>query len=302
MGALPLPPHSALWSAAALGLARPLPPITSAGAQGTSGVGVPASAPPLRVPVGRTTTPGRPCAVHSADTARGRSEGAGCDANVAAALPASRPLPRARPSGSCSWAEGLGRREAVSPTARELPGWKRGVPPPDRHRDFPARSGRRPGASGRRRPGCSRPAAPALSSREWPGDLGPAPRLSAGDATGPTAALLAGLRGFRRAPGGTEAAACKAASGQSPWPSPHPAPPWSARWGPGRARPPLWPRIHPPPRPRARPDPRPGPSLQGRLSHPPSQAPGTSALRPRQEGLTDPTTETHKPCVPSLVP
>lgn len=75
-------------------LALPLPQLTCAGAQGTSGVGVLVPAPPLGAPGGGTLIPVRLCAAESLDAARGRSWGVGCEGDVTAALRTARHRPR----------------------------------------------------------------------------------------------------------------------------------------------------------------------------------------------------------------
>lgn len=202
VGALPLPPYSALLSAAAPRPRTPPPAVNVIRSAGHAGSWSPrvraapegARTEKLLLPAGRVLS--------RAPTPRGAvaRERDATPTSPPRSLPPG-PARAARPPGSCSWAEGLGRREAGSPTVRELPGWKRGVPPLDRHRDFPALSGRPTwGSRPEGLPGRSRPAAPALSSPEWPGDLGPAPGLSAGDSVGTIEPPLAGLVGFRRAP------------------------------------------------------------------------------------------------------
>lgn len=189
----------------------------------------------------------------------------------------------------------------------------------DRHRDFPPPSarptrGRRPAGP----PGCSRPAAPVMSGREWPGDLGPGPSLSAGDSLGTTVSRLAGLVGFRRAPGRRSARPSSEMLPESP------RPPCSAgrTQGPGaktavglappapcRARP----SLQPAPPPSCAPGQTLGPAassawtLLAGAPCPPAQTPGTSLpLDPGKkgpcalEGPTYPNTEIQKTHFPFL--
>lgn len=96
VGALPPPPYSALPNAAPPSLARPLPPLTSAGAQGTLGVVVHAPALPLRAHGGMTTIPVRLRAAECPDAARcwAGGEAAGCAGDVTDAVRTARPRPR----------------------------------------------------------------------------------------------------------------------------------------------------------------------------------------------------------------
>ncbi|KAM7154857.1 uncharacterized protein WM277_012411 [Molossus nigricans] len=109
--------------------------------------------------------------------------------------PGGRELPGGRGAGG-TLGRGAGPARGRVPSGERTTGLEKRSSASDRHRDFPAPSarptrGRRPAGT----LGCSRPAAPAVSGREWPGDLGPGPSLSAGDSLGTTVARLAGLGG-----------------------------------------------------------------------------------------------------------
>lgn len=133
MGALPPPPYSALPNAAPP-LPRPPPPaVNECRRAGHAGSWSPCARVPAEAHGGMTTIPVRPRAAGRPGAARGWAGVGGGERAESVTTPAlSAPPGHARvaqPSGSCSWVEGPGRREAPSPAVDELQDWRRGVPP-----------------------------------------------------------------------------------------------------------------------------------------------------------------------------